>query len=334
LTAQHGQLLGRNCDTVILLFDGDEAGRRAADRAVEVLFASPVDVAICVLPDDLDPADLLELPDGAQRFQEAVESATDALTYKLQRLQQELGARDGISSRQKVIEQFVGDLAGLGIASMDGVRRGLIMERLAEITSIPTVDLESSLLRKSSTRRGPARTSSDDETLPDDAAPAPVADIPRARRTAERNLLALLLHDPELGRDRIDDLPLATTFRDVIHRHIAQTTLELIASGDPMSMQTVLSGLDDPAASELAARLFFVGEQLLADASEDPAACLGQAVADLASCDARDTHAACDETYRANKSNPKQAQQAAREIVEQLRHAGGPVAAIAQGTRS
>ncbi|MBT8487168.1 MAG: DNA primase, partial [Phycisphaerae bacterium] len=38
LTADHARILARICDTVVLLFDGDEAGQKAADRGVEVFF--------------------------------------------------------------------------------------------------------------------------------------------------------------------------------------------------------------------------------------------------------------------------------------------------------
>src|SRR5438477_12292185 len=36
LTREHARILSRLCDTVVLLFDGDEAGMRAADRGVNV----------------------------------------------------------------------------------------------------------------------------------------------------------------------------------------------------------------------------------------------------------------------------------------------------------
>jgi DNA primase len=51
LTRQHASELKRYCDQVIVVFDADEAGQKAADRALEVFFTEPVDVKIATLPE-------------------------------------------------------------------------------------------------------------------------------------------------------------------------------------------------------------------------------------------------------------------------------------------
>ena len=83
LTNDHAAKLSRICDEAILVFDGDAAGQRAADRAVEVFFAKAIDVRICVLPEGKDPADLAS---DAATLESYFNDAIDAIAFKLDRI--------------------------------------------------------------------------------------------------------------------------------------------------------------------------------------------------------------------------------------------------------
>ncbi|MCR5582009.1 MAG: DNA primase [Eggerthellaceae bacterium] len=82
LTTQHIRVLSRHAGKrVIYLFDGDEAGQRATDRALGFIDESmtpeagkhQVELLACTLPDDLDPADFV-----SQRGVEALQAELDA----------------------------------------------------------------------------------------------------------------------------------------------------------------------------------------------------------------------------------------------------------------
>jgi len=135
LTASHAQALRRLCDRVILLFDADEAGAKAADRALEVFFAQPVDVHIAVLEGGKDPADLLSEPDGAARFGAALASAHDALEYRFERMRERL-APMGESARARAIEEDIARLVEMGLGRLSPVRWRMVVRRLARVAGV------------------------------------------------------------------------------------------------------------------------------------------------------------------------------------------------------
>jgi len=67
LTPGHCRLLKRFTEKVILVFDGDSAGRKAARKALRLLFAAGLDPKVLILPNGLDPDGYLRSR-GAEDF--------------------------------------------------------------------------------------------------------------------------------------------------------------------------------------------------------------------------------------------------------------------------
>jgi DNA primase len=92
LTAQHLKLLGRFAKRIVYLFDGDEAGMRAADRAAEFLdfWSTPeagsarLDLLVAVIPDGMDPADLVSAR-GAAAIQAVIDGAEPLVRFVIDR---------------------------------------------------------------------------------------------------------------------------------------------------------------------------------------------------------------------------------------------------------
>ena len=83
LGERHAKLLRRYADRLVLLLDGDDAGRRRADEVLDVLLAEPIDVRIARMPTGVDPCEFA-LEQGRGAFEQLVESAVDALDYRLE----------------------------------------------------------------------------------------------------------------------------------------------------------------------------------------------------------------------------------------------------------
>ena len=92
LTREHVRLLSRFAKRVVYLFDGDAAGLRAADRAVEFIDRSitpeagrdRVDLAVAVIPGGLDPADLIA-EQGPTALAKMVSDAAPLLRFSIDR---------------------------------------------------------------------------------------------------------------------------------------------------------------------------------------------------------------------------------------------------------
>lgn len=142
LTRDHARVLQRLCDTVVLLFDGDEAGQRAADRALEVFFSATIDVRICTLPDALDPDDLLRQPGGTERFRAAVDGSVDALAHLVARFSATLAEREGVTPKQRAIEAMLQRLVAMGLGELPPLRRRLALEAISRAAGLPLAEIE------------------------------------------------------------------------------------------------------------------------------------------------------------------------------------------------
>ena len=84
LTHDHVKELRRRTPQVVLLFDGDEPGQKAMERALEVLLPEGLRVRAALLPSGLDPDDFLE-KHGAEALRALIDEAPPALELVIRR---------------------------------------------------------------------------------------------------------------------------------------------------------------------------------------------------------------------------------------------------------
>ncbi len=85
LTEEHVRILGRLAQTVLLAFDADSAGLKAAFRAAELFESQDVEVRVLDLPEGDDPDSLLRSGRRAV-FEQAMDNPLPLVEYRLQRL--------------------------------------------------------------------------------------------------------------------------------------------------------------------------------------------------------------------------------------------------------
>ncbi len=141
LTFDHAKVLKRFAEKIVLVMDGDAAGQRAADRAIEIFLTADLDVFLATIPSGADPDELLR-EHGLDGWNEVVASAQDALAWQFDQLAASLEASDTVTGRQRLIEAFARRVVDAGLAKASTVRRPFIVQRLADLVKLPLPDVE------------------------------------------------------------------------------------------------------------------------------------------------------------------------------------------------
>lgn len=251
LTEDHVRFLKRFADQVVLTYDGDEAGQKAAERSIERFLASDLDLRVLSLQDEMDPADYLE-KHSQEEFNELVQSAPEAWAYKLQIVTERFGL-DTVSGRQQIINQMV-DFLSAAPGLKDTVRESLILQQLCQAVQIEEtlvrrqmVDSRKQKAKRESFRKvnqesreqqkkqseGVSNPGQTQEAVSNESSPEvtpeetrPVIGSTGATDLAEREVLEIILSEPKLT-DYIRHRVGPDDFQHPLHRRLLEICLDL-----------------------------------------------------------------------------------------------------------
>lgn len=264
LTTGHATVLRRLCDTVVLLFDGDEAGQRAADRAVEVLFSESIDIKVASLAgftDAKDPDELLKRDGGAEVFAAAVDGAVDLLAWKFDRLRESL--RDaGPAAVARAVEEELERFSRLGLGRLGPIRKRQIVRLVSQATGVD----ERTVTAQMETGR-PGRG--------DDRGAVSTGREEVWRASARELILGCLMCDGGLWRTMSSedkDLIRTDAFATPASRLVADAVLMAGEHGTLPGLDAVLGEIDPEAAQsgEAAARAVTLTRTVEAQSGEKP----------------------------------------------------------------
>jgi DNA primase len=351
LTREHARKLANLCESVVLVFDGDEAGQKAADRAVEVFFAEPVDVKIAVLPGQVDPDDLLKQPQGRTMFDQAVAAAVDALAFKVARFRRQLAEAGSATAKSVALQQFLGELASLGFNQLQGVRKRLVLGELAAMLGLSEPDIEKAMPRSrpaSPRASEPAVSNPELQNDEEQAMPMFIAEpsiggrVSPARRRAELELLAILIYQPSLHAAPIahrggDAAPLlsrhgAEQFVDPAARGLAELVFALLREGCEFTVQQLMGQTEDRQMRAEIARLYDEGRRVCGE--DDAAAAEHLQRASDALIDRIGLESFRQTVATARQQGPSPDQPLLAEIIQKRREHGHDPLAMPRGVRS
>lgn len=88
LTDGQAKLIARYTNEVVICYDSDEAGRKASDRAIEILRKNCIPARVIAVPKGKDPDEYIRSygKEGSVRFKALVENSKSDIEYRLERI--------------------------------------------------------------------------------------------------------------------------------------------------------------------------------------------------------------------------------------------------------
>lgn len=252
LTLDQLQLLRRFTRDIVVCFDGDEAGARAAEKSLATFLEAGLWGHGAFLPPGDDP-DTFVQREGPEKALALIGSATPLLDFYLDRAvrPESTVAERGVVAQQvatwlrKIAEPFEYDMTVRHAAERLRVPEESL-RRHAQ--AAPTTDSARSTLAKPTPSLTPSRE--------------PARSAPTARSSgrsfqaasAEELLVALMLQDAEVIA-AVDRAGVIDDFDDGPWRALAIDLLAATREGAPLDSATVIGRLDDASAARMTARL-------------------------------------------------------------------------------
>ncbi|MBS3818812.1 DNA primase [bacterium] len=153
LTSDQVSLVKRFAPRMVVSFDADEAGKKAALRAISLCFEKGVQIKVMNLPDDLDPDSYVQ-KNGTDEFLNLSEKSISGLKYLIETCKQE-GNTNIPEEKSKIIRKVMAEVSKIP----DSIIRSEYLKQTAEQLSVEEEALRSVIQNKS------AATKKTEETI-------------------------------------------------------------------------------------------------------------------------------------------------------------------------
>ncbi len=228
----HLRLLRRYTHSVVLLLDGDEAGRKRAAELLELFLAGDADLRVAILPEEKDPAEFL-LTAGPEALSAILTTAAvDAFEHARRVF---VGERPpaGLAAADWALERLLRVVAAAPSWGREEnrIREGLLLRRLSFEFAVGEEVLRkrlAELRRTRPSRKGP-------EMSPREEIPEPW----------QRELLEILLAHPRLVGTALAVIP-PESIAYPPYRRIYVAMKVLTDSGQSVTLDALLNYFEDP----------------------------------------------------------------------------------------
>lgn len=239
-TPEQARLLGRFARRIVINYDGDDAGVKAARRAIEHLLPQDFDIKVLVLPDGQDPDDYIR-ENGTEAYNEARGKASPFMRFALET---SVRARNLHNPKQKAeaIEDFLPIISAIS----NNIQRRESFDQAMAFFHVEDAGLRRELW---TTLKSPG--GADPQFMAQR-----VSRAARARITlAERRLLELLIFDAALRNVILPRLE-PGDYQDLATAELFTALIAIAEDGLEVSPETLMDHIgDDEASIDLAHEL-------------------------------------------------------------------------------
>ena len=217
-TTQHAVLLKRYTDTVILTYDSDGAGVKAALRAIPILKEVGISTKVLNLKPYKDPDEFIKNL-GADAFRERIANAQNSFLYEIDVMKREYDLED---PEQKT--RFYNAVARKLLEFGEALERDNYTRAVAQAQFIPYEDLRR-LVNRLGNQLGPVPLQKREEDRTDPRERKKKKEKDDGIRRSQRLLLTWLIERPQLF-EKIAGIIDADDFREPLYHEVAQMVFD------------------------------------------------------------------------------------------------------------
>lgn len=240
LTGGQARLISRYAKRATVVFDGDEAGKKAAIRSLEVLLREGLEPSIVLLPAGMDPDDFL-VDRGAEELKRLLGAADSLVGFFVRETARAAGI--SVTARAEALKRA----SEVVMMVPDPVARAIYLKDLAEGLGVP----EDALSGRASPGRGPR---------------APAHKRKPGPKTTDEIIVASLFAHPELALELEESGGLGL-FRDETLKEVAALFIRRVKEGQETDPASLLGHIEEPEVHSRVVELALFAE----DFSEDDA---------------------------------------------------------------
>lgn len=225
-TEQQSKLLGRFAKKLVVNYDGDKAGVKAARRAIEILLAEDFEIKVLVLPNGQDPDDFIRANGFTAYKKQHETNATTYLQFVLETAVQERNLA-GPKQKAEAIEEVMPVLSAI---------RNPIQKRDSFDQAMSFFRVDDSILKRDLWKSVKLGARIETESIKQQVARATQAKM----TVAESRLLELLIYDNELREIILPQLE-ETDYEPLATASVFRALFELQNRGAEITLESLLA---------------------------------------------------------------------------------------------